>query len=85
MAGYQVALILFGMYLQAMLRYMATGEIKQHGRLAQGTLYLMLLLQLIYAGLTFQETYISGGACRQSPSVALRTVSVLTSRGAHSQ
>ncbi|BGP44337.1 hypothetical protein JCM10450v2_000148 [Rhodotorula kratochvilovae] len=60
MAGYQAALILFGMYLQSMLRYMVSGEIKQHNRLAQGTLYLMLLLNLLYIGLTFQETYSSG-------------------------
>jgi hypothetical protein len=62
MAGYQVAQILFGAYAQAMLRYVVTGDIKQHGRLALWTLYTMLVLQLIYVALTFAETYTSGGA-----------------------
>ncbi|GAA5930220.1 hypothetical protein JCM3775_004332 [Rhodotorula graminis] len=60
MAGYQVAQILFGMYAQAMLRYVVSGDIKQHGRLALWTLYTMLLLQLIYVALTFVEVYTSG-------------------------
>ncbi|GAA6047547.1 hypothetical protein JCM3770_005801 [Rhodotorula araucariae] len=60
LAGYQAALLLFGMYLQSMLRYIVSGEIKQHPRLAQGTLYLMLLLNLLYIGITFEETYSSG-------------------------
>ncbi|BGP12269.1 hypothetical protein JCM10213v2_000182 [Rhodosporidiobolus nylandii] len=60
MIGYQVGLLFFGVFLNAFCSYAASGELGRLGRPAKAALWLVLFLNLLYIGISFQETYDSG-------------------------
>ncbi|BGP16388.1 hypothetical protein JCM10213_008665 [Rhodosporidiobolus nylandii] len=59
-AGYQAQLLLFGIFFQQFVQYAQTGELQTHNRAGRLALWVCLVLNFIYTGFVFYESYVAG-------------------------
>lgn len=61
-----VQLILFGVYLTLFILYAALGELKKHSRVGQAALTASCVLNAVFSGFVFYESYLTAGSPTKS-------------------